>query len=414
MTIPMRASVAALTLVLTPLARGAQSGATPPAELAARAGLYACTETRRTLVLSPRRMGEDWTLVLTDLGTGDVRALFPAAAEGQSGEFQAGELLARPEPVAYRIRFPEEGVLELHESATETRWRARRRPTRGVELTFEGEGARLEGTLHLPEGKGPFPAVVLAHGSEGGQDRHAFDALPYVLASRGLAVLAYDKRGCGRSSGSWDVAHDVLADDLIAGIALLRERAEIGERIGVIGFSEGAWIAPLAASRCPDIAFVVALCGGALPKSESFLHQAERRLVDQGLSGPALETALEEPRATLAQSRARIQAGRPTAFDLRQTHDPAPEWQEFRGPVLFLIGDSDVLVPPRRSAEQLRQVLSRARHPDFTIRLFPRAHHGMFLGETGSFQEFARMEVGAFVPGYWETLCLWLDERARS
>jgi dienelactone hydrolase len=400
-----------------PAAQAADSpDATTPA-LPSAVGAYAGEGPHGLLVISPREMGEQRILVLTDLGTGAIRALFPAEPPWQ---WVAGETLRSPEPPAFRLRFggaPGERPtgLVIEDVATGATWRAPRVPLRSEEVEIRRDGLALRGTLHLPPAApgGSVPGIVLAPGSEDEGTRHSLDALPYVLAREGFAVLAVDKRGTGASEGSWDVDHDTLAGDLVAWVDWLADRPELDGRIGVFGFSEGGWIAPLAASRTEAIDFLAVSGGGALPKSASFLHQAGKRLEEEGLQGEELERAMSEKRSFLEASARRAADGAEAKpFDLRMAHDPAPEWRRFRGPVLWMIGDDDVLVPPRASAERLREVLARAGHPDYTVRLFPRATHGMFRSVTGAPNEFFRMEgLGELAPGYWETLLRWLDTR---
>jgi alpha-beta hydrolase superfamily lysophospholipase len=411
-------------LVLVLAAFPAAADAPPPA-VASVVGAYAGEGPHELLVISPRAMGNQRILVLTDLGTGAIRALFPAVAAADeaaepSWPWVAGETLRSPEPPAFRLRF--EGAeeerptgLAIEDVTTGAVWRARRVPLRTEEVQIRRDGLSLRGTLHLPSAAPPgsIPGIVLAPGSEDEGTRHSLDALPYVLVREGFAVLAVDKRGTGASEGSWDVDHDTLADDLVAWIEWLAARPELDGRIGVFGFSEGGWIAPLAASRTEEIDFIAVSGGGALPKSASFLHQAGKRLEEEGLQGKELERAMNEKRSFIEASADRAADGaEATPFDLRMAHDPAPEWRRFRGPVLWMIGEDDALVPPRASAERMREVLARAGHPDHTVRLFPRATHGMFRSVTGAPSEFFGMEgLGELAPGYWETLLRWLDTR---
>lgn len=405
-----------LALAAVPAAADGPSPAVPP-----EVGAYAGEGPHGLLVVSPRAMGERRVLVLTDLGTGAIRALFPAEPPWQ---WVAGETLRSPEPAAFRLRFEGAGGgppagLVIEDVATGVTWRARRVPLRSEEVEIRHDGLSLRGTLHLPPAAPPgrLPGIVLAPGSEDEGTRHSLDALPYVLAREGFAVLAVDKRGTGASDGSWDVDHDTLAGDLAAWVEWLATRPELDGRIGVFGFSEGGWIAPLAAARTEAIDFIAVSGGGALPKSASFLHQAEKRLEEEGVprevQAEARERALAEKRSFLEESARRAEGGTDaTPFDLRMAHDPAPEWRRFRGPVLWMIGEDDALVPPRASAERMREVLAEAGHPDHTVRLFPRATHGMFRSVTGAPGEFFRMEgLGEIAPGYWETLLRWLDTR---
>ncbi len=376
-------------------------------------GIYAADGAHGRVIISPRRVGEQTVPLFTSLGTGAIRALFP----GEGGSLVAGETLVRPEPAAFRLVFGSEGNLTLFEFASGAERRATRIPLRHEEMAFRGAGGiQLQGTLHLPSsGPGPYPGVVLAGGSEDEGHRHAFDALPYVLVDRGFAVLAFDKRGTGDSEGTWDVEHAALADDLAAAVEWLRARDDVSGNVGLIGFSEGAWIAPLAASRTDAVAYIVALSGGGLPKAESFLHRERGELAEEGFQGEALEGAMASRRSLVEGAEARVSSGvGATPWDLRMTHDPVSEWRQFRRPVLALFGEWDTIIPAARSAERLRRTLDEIGHPDFRVVVFPRAHHSFFLGRTGAPSEFQRMEgLGEYVPGYWDTLLLWLDRVGR-
>src|SRR5207248_1061228 len=131
-------------------------------------------------------------------------------------------------------------------------------------------------------GKGPFPAVLLITGS-GPQDRDEtlFGHKPFLvladyLSRRGIAVLRVDDRGVGGSTGSTNDATSAdFAGDVRAGVAFLKARPEIdATRIGLLGHSEGAIIAPLVASQSKDIAFIVLLAGTALSGEEVLYTQA--------------------------------------------------------------------------------------------------------------------------------------------
>ncbi|MGI8983167.1 MAG: sigma factor [Acidimicrobiales bacterium] len=117
----------------------------------------------------------------------------------------------------------------------------------------------LAGTLFVPFGAGPHPAVVLAHGS-GPRDRQSLLLMADLFARNGIAALAYDKRGSGGSTGSYrEIGADFrsLAEDVVAGVGHLRGRGDIDAgRVGVWGVSEGGYVVALAAAS-PEVAFVV-------------------------------------------------------------------------------------------------------------------------------------------------------------
>src|SRR5688500_14888601 len=134
---------------------------------------------------------------------------------------------------------------------------------------FENAGAQLAFTLDLPAGRPPFPAIVLGHGS-GRTTRDQLTFLATRLTRYGFAVLRFDKRGVGASTGAYvnvgvrdsPERFALLASDVAAGVRFLRTRREIdGRRIGLAGGSQAGWILPHAARELGDAAFVLVLAG---------------------------------------------------------------------------------------------------------------------------------------------------------
>ena len=131
--------------------------------------------------------------------------------------------------------------------------------TQPQEIAVPNRSAVLSATLRLPDdGHAPYPAVILVHGSGRVTAQEQMDHAGRRLAALGLAVLAYDKRGVGRSTGEYSNVgvensvrmFDLLASDAIAAVQALKRRRDIDStRIGLVGFSQGGWIAPLAASQ---------------------------------------------------------------------------------------------------------------------------------------------------------------------
>jgi hypothetical protein len=156
-------------------------------------------------------------------------------------------------------------------------------PYREEEVTFRNriENFDLAGTLTLPEGTGPFPAVVLITGS-GKQDRDesVFSHKPFKviadhLTRNGIAVLRYDDRGTGKSKGNVTKATSLtFADDAAAAVEYLLERTEIDKgKIGLAGHSEGGLIAPIVASRSGNVAFIISLAGPGVKGYDIVLKQ---------------------------------------------------------------------------------------------------------------------------------------------
>ena len=260
------------------------------------------------------------------------------------------------------------------------------------------DGTRLAGALTLPEGPGPFPAAVLIAGSGPhdrdlslGNGRKPFRDLAGRLARRGIASIRYDRRGVGKSSGTYrPMEIGAFTTDALSGAAWLRGREEIdGGRVGYLGISMGGMIAPLAAATDTAAAFAVLLSAPGLWGREFFTlssiaiaracgfaggAEAEiRRLYDElwplyvkpELSGREWNEALrcmeglssymnDETRAAFHQedAGAYFEFMRSEGVMRHLRHDPAEPLRRLRCPVLALFGDKDVQVawPENRDA----------------------------------------------------------------
>src|SRR5689334_20776612 len=148
------------------------------------------------------------------------------------------------------------------------------RPYTEEAVSFINENAhvKLAGTFSVPTGRAPFPAVLLI-AAAGPEDRDevaaghkVFVVLADALLRRGIAVLRYDKRGVGASSGDFDKARfNDLLEDAVCAFDYLRTRPEIdSRRVGVIGHSEGGSLAAAVASVENRVAFMVAMAGSGL------------------------------------------------------------------------------------------------------------------------------------------------------
>ncbi|TQV72895.1 alpha/beta fold hydrolase [Aliikangiella marina] len=130
-------------------------------------------------------------------------------------------------------------------------------------MNFQSGGLSLRGKLVLPSGNGPFPVVIMVHGSE---DYSAVDHyhLPYLLAANGIAGFKFDKRGTGLSEGDYTQNFPTLAGDIIAAIEHLKRRSDIDpNRVNLAGLSQGGWIAPYVAKQT-DIQSIMIGFGAAV------------------------------------------------------------------------------------------------------------------------------------------------------
>ena len=148
-----------------------------------------------------------------------------------------------------------------------------------TEVEFMNGQIRLAGVVLLPNKQTKAPAVVMIHGS-GDSDRDHVWTRQFAegLAQRGIAVLLPDKRGSGKSGGDWKKASfEELADDAIAGVELLRQHTKVKSGVvGVMGLSQGGKIAPLAATRSSQVAFVVSVSSSVVPLMEQVADEVEK------------------------------------------------------------------------------------------------------------------------------------------
>jgi dienelactone hydrolase len=290
---------------------------------------------------------------------------------------------------------------------------------RDEEVSFEGPGAHLSGTLCLPTRKGPHPALVVVHGS-GPQTRDDTWAMTDRFARAGIACLAYDKRGSGKSTGDWhNAGFDVLADDVLAAVEFLRGRPDIrSDMIGLWGVSQAGWVIPLAASKSNHIAFCIPVSGAGVCPADQELWRRIQNLQFLGCSSP-LTGAMRRGVAMHYQWAELFKKGRfpiPPLFEvepLDMYHDAAAVIRQVHQPVLAILGDLDSLTPAHESAAIWKRQLASTGNPDFSIRLFPQSDHGLLYTE-GSGNNYEVKPESRLAPGYMQCMLDWIDEHARG
>ena len=314
-------------------------------------------------------------------------------------------------------------------------------PYREEAVTFDDAAAhvRLAGTLTLPSGKGPFPVAVLVSGS-GANTRdepilghQIFLVLADHLTRHGIAVLRYDKRGVGESSGDYPKATTQdFADDAQAAVRYLATRPDIDRRrIGLIGHSEGGLIVPIVAARDPSVSFIVLMAGPGVNGTDLYVEQARRVLQAMGATPEAVAKAASQRAALIrvieatrdpADLSARIatladQAMPPatlkTLVDTYNTdwfraffaYDPQPTLRKVRCPVLALNGDKDVQVSSSQNLPAIRAALA-ANH-DVEIDELPNLNHLFQTAKTGAIGEYGQIEE-TMAPAALDIITRWI------
>jgi pimeloyl-ACP methyl ester carboxylesterase len=314
-------------------------------------------------------------------------------------------------------------------------------PYHEEEVTYANKeaGVVLAGTLTMPRGSGPFPAVILIAGT----GPHTRDAemcghktmlvLADHLTRQGIAVLRFDKRGCGVSSGSFELATSLdFANDVQAGIQYLKSRKEINaKQIGLIGHSEGGTVASIVIAKSQDVAFVVMLASTGV-NGEEVLYE-EYILFAQAM-GEA-EEAITKGHKLLSQmvaivkKEADIEIARKKIRTLRTeyleklseaqrksyqtstlnefveflmsyfhwlrfflTFEPTTALKMIQVPVLALFCERDLLVPPKQNLLPFRKALEESGNNDCTILQMPELNHRFMHCKIGTEIEYAEIE----------------------
>ena len=308
-------------------------------------------------------------------------------------------------------------------------------------VTFTNAGATLRGTAYVPDVHHPVPAVVVYQGASEPLAatplyRHLREALPQL----GIAVLLFDRRGSGASTGKNDVPYEVLADDGIAGANALRAMPQIDrDRVGYWGISQGGWLATFAAVRDKRAAFAVAV-SAPLTSPESQMEFADaNHLYALGYTKADIDDMLTARKAwtgylrgTNSREQAVAAIGKiehkpwyrymymPTVAQLKgpgesqwrnqMDDDPLTAVTNIRIPMLFLLGSSDPWIPVARTAASLRAVC--ATHPNITYDVIQDANHLMMRPPSTERMDDATAEAvskeSPSSPAYFMLLGSWL------
>jgi len=293
----------------------------------------------------------------------------------------------------------------------------------------QAAGVTLSGTFSKPAGAGPFPTVVLISGSgpntrdEDVTGHKIFLVLADYLNRQGMAVLRYDKRGIGASTGNYDAAttQDFISDARAA-VAWLKTRADVDPKhIGLIGHSEGGVIAPAVAVADPTVSFIVLMAGPGVRGDRVLLVQNGLLAGAAGATEPDLARmrvsqsqafAVVEASTDATDAKAKLDAAAAKAIAAGQVskdaaaqgiaqltnpwmyaflrYDPAPALQKVRVPVLAVGGSLDLQVEPKENLAAIKAALKDDK--DVTVTELPGLNHLFQDATTGSPGEYNTIE----------------------
>jgi pimeloyl-ACP methyl ester carboxylesterase len=329
------------------------------------------------------------------------------------------------------------------------------------EVTFSNEedGITLVGTFTYPSEGEIFPAVVLISGSgPQNRDEEIFNHKPFLVLSdhltkQGIAVLRYDERGVGESTGDFSIATTSdLARDTEAAVQYLLQREEVDRSsVGLVGHSEGGIIAPLVASRNSNINMIVLLAGTAVRGDKLLNMQRAALLEASGISGDRIKAINEfyEPIYKIMMEMEDLQLTRDSVFsylehELEQNphaniitngmkkeqyikaldkqlltrwminfikYDPAPVLEKVKCPVLALIGSKDMQVPVDPNLNEIRAQLEKGGNRDFLTKEIPDVNHMFQTCSAGLPNEYWQIEE-TFAPAALKEISDWLIEKS--
>lgn len=318
----------------------------------------------------------------------------------------------------------------------------------------------LAGTLTIPEGKGPFPAVILVSGS-GPQDRDEqllghkpFLVLADHLTRKGIAVLRYDDRGVGKSTGDFVTgASDDFAEDALAALKFLADRSEVDRaKVGIVGHSEGGLIAPMVAAASDVPRFIVLLAGpgiagsdllvlqgrliseaGGVSKEDAVRNAEEsRKILEMIRDGKpsdevsqALRKAIDDELATDPKTKDKPAEERSKQSEQMVTQqmsalaspwirrflqiDPTVALAKVKVPVLAINGEKDLQVPPKENLTGIERSLKAGGNTRFTTKELPGLNHLFQTCTTGSPSEYADIDE-TFAPAALDAVSSWILE----
>ncbi len=329
------------------------------------------------------------------------------------------------------------------------------------EVTFPNTKANLTltGTLTLPKKEGKYPVVVLISGSgPQNRDEELMGHKPFLiiadhLTKNGIAVLRYDDRGYGASTGDFEGATSVdFASDVKSAVAFLKSRKEIDhKKIGLIGHSEGGLIAPMVASSSKDVSFIVLLAGPGIRGDKLLLLQQELIARASGISETEIQKTKDintkafelvikstDPktlRADLTKYLKEVLNNNPESEALKgmtenefvefqvnliaapwmtyfMKYNPVPALEKTTCPVLAINGEKDLQVPPKENLTAIRKALEKGGNKNATIIELPNLNHLFQECETGAPNEYGSIEQ-TFSPLALEKITNWISEQVK-
>jgi pimeloyl-ACP methyl ester carboxylesterase len=302
-------------------------------------------------------------------------------------------------------------------------------------VRFASGDLQLHGMLLLPAGKGPFPTLVMAHGSGPVTASNTFD-LYYALRiaeALDMAVLRWDKRGAGRSEGNWEGAtYRDLADDVSSALQFALQQPEVDPAlVGLGGVSQApSWVLPVVAAERESVAFVIGLSGQVGTIVEADLFNLSNKLRRSGFTDSDVETAIAFLRGAMeymlqpsSQKEYEIYVDehrdqswfeavdRFAILDTPLAAPPIEQWRKIHDvdssriwghvgcPVFLAFGANDVLVDVETSVGRLDSLVNENPNLDLSFRIYSDAGHDVGIESA---------------PTLFDDMAAWWHERGKN
>ncbi len=276
-------------------------------------------------------------------------------------------------------------------------------------ITIYNKSDRIASTLFKPVNKTKFPVVILIHGAENPRRSNwRYRYFAYLFANNGYGVLIYDKQGLDSSTGNPDADFYELAEDVGAAAEYLSKRNDVeADKIGVLGGSRGGWVAEVCAANIEKIRFAVLFLGPSQSVWEQQIDAVEYRMKQENFQQSAIDTAAQNNRMyfeTVNNKRKWSRFKTSLAYlkgkeynqylQLPETYNdsdmvwwrnnnynPEHDLKNVKCPVLSVLGEDNVLVPPDRNYDNMQRFLSQSGQT-FEIKIIPGLPHNVHLNQT--------------------------------
>ncbi len=332
-------------------------------------------------------------------------------------------------------------------------------PYKEEEITFTNGNNIFSGTLTIPEITGRHPAVVLITGS-GAQTRDEeilgfkiFGTIADYLTRNGIAVLRYDDRNFGKSTGTPvdSSTTEDFATDVVEAVKYLQKRNDINPtQIGLLGHSEGGIVAPIAATKYPDISFIILMAGTGVNGKEIIIEQTRAIMKANGESEEKINEAIEylkklfnalktgegmeelekiaraqeeehyekmteEQKSTIkdkdeyinAMVKSRLNAFKTPWMRFFLDFEPTTALEKVKCPILVLFGGLDLQVLKWQNEKPIEEAIKKGGNKNYEIKTFEKANHLFQEAVTGSPNEYGTLKK-EFVPGFLEYITNWI------